>query len=58
MEQKLNKYKFEGIRYIPSYGDTDYDDVEIEAISEEEAWKQLTGTWKGVDLTEVNGIKK
>lgn len=59
MEVK-NKYYFQGTRFVPGYNDFDFDDCEIEATSEKEAWDLLDKytkmfTWKRVFLTHVNG---
>jgi len=59
-QTKLNTYSFSGIRWIPSYGDFDQDDAEIEAANEKEAYDTLHKTmkfWKTVGITHVNGIK-
>jgi hypothetical protein len=58
----LNKYHFQGMRFIPGYYDFDFDDYTIEAVNEEEAWKELFKmtkkfTWKSVGLTHINGEK-
>ncbi len=50
------------MRFIPGYYDFDFDDYTIEAVNEEEAWKELFRitkkfTWKSVGLTRVNGEK-
>jgi hypothetical protein len=57
-----NKYYFQGTRFVPGYNDIDFDDCELEATSEEEAWKLLDTytkmfTWKRVFLTHINGVK-
>jgi len=61
MNKEMNKYYFEGMRFIPGYNDFDYDEREITASSEKEAWELLDThtkmfTWKSVGLTSVNGI--
>ena len=56
--EKLNKYYFQGTRWIPGYDDFDYDDYEIEAASEAEAWTKLDKIakyWKRVGITHING---
>jgi hypothetical protein len=60
--KEMNKYYFEGTRFVPGYNDFDFDDFEIEASNEQEAWDKLFKftkkfTWKGVGLVSVNGIK-
>lgn len=55
--EKLNKYYFQGTRWIPGYDDFDYDDYEIEAASEAEAWTKLDKIakyWKRVGITHIN----
>lgn len=59
---KTNKYYFQGIRFVPSYGDVDFDDYEIEAVDEKTAWDELFKftkkfTWRNVGLTHINGVK-
>ena len=57
--EKINKYYFQGIRWIPSYNDLDWDDYEIEAHSEAEAWTKLDKVskgWKTVGITHINEI--
>lgn len=59
---KTNKYYFQGTRFVPGYDDIDFDDREIEATSEKEAWKLLDEytkmfTWRNVGLTHINGVK-
>jgi hypothetical protein len=54
------KYYFQGIRY--QAGDWDYDDAEITANNEQEAWEQLykfrkRHTWSGVAITHINDEK-
>lgn len=56
------KYLFQGTRFVPSYGDFDYDDCTVEAYNEEEAWKLLDEytkmfTWSRVGITHVNDVK-
>ena len=56
------KYLFQGTRFVPSYGDIDYDDCTVEAYNEEEAWKLLDEytkmfTWSRVGITHVNDVK-
>ena len=58
----MNKYYFQGTRFVPGYNDFDYDEYEVTADSEKEAWELLDKntkmfTWKGVGLTHINGIK-
>lgn len=58
---KTNKYYFQGMRFVPGYNDIDWDDCELEATSEEEAWEKLDKltkrfTWRTVGLTHINGI--
>ena len=56
--EKLNKYVFQGIRWIPGYDDFDCDDYEIKAKDETEAWSQLSKIarfWKTVGITHING---
>lgn len=53
-----NKYYFEGIRWIPSYEDFDYDNYAIEAENEDEAWEKLFSFtnkkfWKTVSITKI-----
>lgn len=59
--QTVNKYHFEGIRWIPSYRDFDADGCIIEAVDEKSAWQELArqykNTWKDVQITSINGIK-
>lgn len=57
----MNEYYFSGIRFIPGYNDTDWDDAHINAVNEIEAWKklfQLTKrfTWRYVSLSKINGV--
>jgi hypothetical protein len=57
-----NKYYFQGIRWVPSYRDFDFDDYTIEAVDEKTAWDKLfeftnKSTWKNVSLTHVNDVK-
>lgn len=57
--EKINKYYFQGIRWIPGYDDFDHDDYEIEAHSEAEAWTKLDKVckwWKTVGITHINGV--
>jgi len=59
---KKNKYYFQGMRFVPGYNDIDWDDCELEATSEAEAWKLLDVhtkmfTWRSVGLTHINGVK-
>ena len=37
----MKKYKFEGMRFIPSYNDFDFDECVVEALNEEEAYEKL-----------------
>ena len=58
----VNKYYFQGMRWVPGYNDVDWDDCEVEAIDEKEAWEKLykltkKWTWRNVGLTYVNGVK-
>ena len=60
--EKLNTYYFQGIRFVPSYGDTDWDECELKAANEKEAWERLDKltkmfTWRSVGLTHINGVK-
>ena len=63
MENTLtNKYYFQGIRFIPSYEDVDFDDYEIHAVDEKTAWEELFKftkkfTWRNVSLTHINDVK-
>jgi len=57
---EFTKYYFQGNRY--QAGDWDYDDAEITAINEQEAWEQLykfrkRHTWSGVAITHINDEK-
>jgi hypothetical protein len=55
----MNKYYFEGMRWIGSYGDFDYDCFEVEAMNENDALKELlekSSNWSSVFLTKVNGV--
>lgn len=57
-----NKYYFQGVRFVPGYNDFDWDDCEVEATSEKEAWDLLDQytrkrTWRSVGITHINGIK-
>jgi hypothetical protein len=57
----MNTYYFQGIRWIPSYRDFDYDDYKIVAESTEKAWQildQMTTlkSWKSVSLTSINDV--
>jgi hypothetical protein len=54
---ETHEYYFEGIKWVPGYGDFDQDDDTVIATSKEEAWKKLRGTWKGVALVSIDGIK-
>lgn len=59
---KTNKYYFQGIRFVPSYGDVDFDDCEINAVDEKTAWEELfkftnKHTWRNVSLTHINDVK-
>ena len=55
---QLHKYYFQGTRWIPSYGDTDWDDIEIEAVDRNSAWDILREKWRftaGVELVSIDG---
>jgi len=57
-----NKYYFQGIRFVPGYNDFDWDDFEVEAASEAEAWELLDKytrrrTWRQVGITHINNQK-
>lgn len=55
----MKKYRFQGIRWVPGYNDFDWDDYEIEANSEAEAWTKLDKVskyWKAVIITHIDGI--
>lgn len=52
----MNTYIFEGVRFMPGYNDFDWDQVEIRAGSEEEAWELLNkryNHWKRVGIVSV-----
>ena len=56
----MNTYYFQGIRWIPSYRDFDFDDCHIVAENAKEAWKKLDQQtnlkmWKTVGLLTING---
>ena len=56
-QTNLNKYFFQGIRFIPGYNDFDHDDATIHAANEADAWKELNKNYKhrkGVALTHIN----
>lgn len=66
MNKELNKtkkkYLFQGTRFVPSYGDIDYDDYTVEAYSESEAWESLDRdtkmfTWSKVGITHIEDAK-
>lgn len=62
MKNKMNKYYFQGTRFVPGYNDIDFDDYTVEATDEKEAWELLDKytkmfTWKSVGLTHINGVK-
>jgi len=62
MKNNINKYYFQGTRFVPGYNDFDFDDFEVEAMNEEEAWVLLDKytkrfTWSRVGLTHVNDKK-
>ena len=55
----MNTYYFQGVRWIPSYRDFDFDDCEITAETAEKAWEKLDKmttlkTWKTVGLITIN----
>jgi len=56
----MNKYFFEGIAFIPTYGDTDFFQLEIKAESEDEAVNQLKSHYrymKGWTLVNVEPLE-
>ena len=58
----LNKYYFQGTRFVPGYNDFDFDDFEVEAKDEKEAWELLgkytnMRSWTRVGIVEINGKK-
>lgn len=62
MNKNLNTYHFQGMRFVPSYGDIDFDDCTIDAYTQEEAWQKLDEltkmfTWSRVGITHINNIK-
>lgn len=60
MTQTLNTYSFSFYAWIPSYRDFDFDDIEIEAATESEAWAIFNKTVKFVKsagINSINGIK-
>jgi hypothetical protein len=62
MDITLNKYYFQGTRFVPGYNDIDFDDCEITAPDEKTAWEELfkftkKWTWQRVSLTHINGVK-
>lgn len=57
-----NRYYFQGMRFVPSYGDIDFDDCTIDAFCQEEAWRKLDEltkmfTWSRVGITHINNVK-
>lgn len=57
----MNTYYFQGVRWIPSYCDFDFDDYKIVAETVEKAWQTLDQmttlkSWKSVSLNSINGV--
>jgi hypothetical protein len=57
-----NRYYFQGTRFVPSYGDIDFDDYTVHAFSSDEAWQKLDEdtkmfTWSRVGITHINNVK-
>jgi len=57
-----NRYYFQGTRFVPSYGDIDFDDYTALAFSSDEAWQKLAEdtkmfTWLRVGITHINDVK-
>jgi len=57
-----NRYYFQGTRFVPSYGDIDFDDYTVLAFSSDEAWQKLAEdtkmfTWLRVGITHINDVK-
>ena len=53
----MNTYTFEGVRFMPGYNDFDWDQVEIRAESEKEAWELLNKRykhWKRVGIVNIS----
>jgi hypothetical protein len=61
MAEELHEYYFQGIRWIPSYGDFDQDDVTVKAKDIPSAWEEFDKlkmkNWKSVGITHVDGEK-
>jgi hypothetical protein len=56
------EFTFEGIRFIPSYRDVDYDCFVVDAENAKEAWLKLDQftkrwTWRVVSLTKIKVLK-
>lgn len=57
-----NRYYFQGMRFVPSYGDIDFDDYTVLAFSSDEAFQKLDEdtkmfTWSRVGITHINNVK-
>ena len=57
----MDKYFFQGVRWIPSYRDFDFDEYEITAETAEKAWELLDKmtvlkSWKSVSLISINNV--
>ena len=59
--KRIFEFTFEGMRFIPSYRDVDYDCFVINAENVGEAWlklEQLTKrTWRNVGITKIKVVK-
>lgn len=58
----MNTYYFQGVRWIPSYCDFDFDEYKIYAETAEKAWEILDNmtvltTWKSVSLNAINNVQ-
>lgn len=60
--KRIFEFTFEGIRFIPLYGDVDYDCLIVDAENAKEAWLKLDQftkrwTWRAVSLTKIKVVK-